>query len=229
MAKTKESQHDSAIEQLIAGYQRFRDGYYETHHERLIRLAQAGQSPRVAVVACCDSRVDPAIITDSAPGELFVIRNVANLVPPCEGEGNWHSTCAALQFAVCNLQIEHLIVLGHARCGGIHSLMEEQKNGHQDGFISTWMNIAAEAREIALSRTDLQTFAERAHCCELHAIAISLDNLKTFSWIRERVAQKHLQLHGWYYDMVSGELLGLDDDASAFASLTCKETRKVPL
>ena len=158
-----------------------------------------------------------------------MIRNVANLVPPYEGEGNWHSTCAALQFAVCNLQVEHLIVLGHARCGGIHSLMEGQKNGHKDGFISTWMNIAAEARKKALTRTDLRTFAERAHYCELHAIEISLSNLKTFSWIRERVTQKHLQLHGWYYDMVSGDLLGLDSDASAFVSLTCQGTRSVPL
>lgn len=168
-------------------------------------------------MACCDSRVDPAVITDSAPGELFVIRNVGNLVPPYEGEGNWHSTCAALQFAVYDLEIEHLIVLGHARCGGIQSLMEEQKNRHKDEFIAAWMSIADEARRQALARTDLRTFDERAHYCELHAIKISLANLQTFPWIRARVAQNSLQLHGWYYDMASGDLLGLDSDDSALS------------
>ena len=200
----------SAIEQLIAGYRRFRGGYFEANRERLTDLARVGQSPKIAVVACCDSRVDPAVITDSTPGELFVIRNVANLIPPCEGKGTWHGTSAALQFAVCDLQVEHLIILGHARCGGIRSLLEGQEDRHEGNFIADWMSIADEARQQALARTDLQTFDQRAHACELGSIKISLTNLETFPWIRERIAQNSLQLHGWYYDMQSGELLQVD-------------------
>lgn len=209
----------TAIEQLIAGYRRFRSGYYEENRERLVDLARLGQSPKVAVVACCDSRVDPAVITDSPPGELFVIRNVANLVPPCEGEGVWHGTSAALQFAVCGLGVEHLIVLGHARCGGIRSLLEGQGNTHEDKFVADWMSIADEARRRALDRTDLRTFDERAHACELDAIQISLANLETFPWIRERMEQNRLQLHGWHYDIMSGELLRLDDNGRNFIAV----------
>ncbi|WP_126453344.1 carbonic anhydrase [Sulfuriflexus mobilis] len=208
----------SAIDDLIAGYRRFRGGYYETNRDEFARLRQ---SPKIAVVACCDSRVDPAVITDSTTGELFVIRNVANLVPPCEGQGerSWHGTSAALQFAVCDLAVEHLIVLGHARCGGIRALLEGQAHKHEDGFIASWMSIADEACERAMARDDLQTFDERAHACELDAIGISLANLKTFPWIRERVEQNSLQLHGWYYDMMTGDLLRLDEGEGGFVSL----------
>jgi carbonic anhydrase len=209
----------NVIEQLIAGYHRFRGGYYEANRERLVDLARQGQSPKVAVIACCDSRVDPAVITDSQPGELFVIRNVANLVPPCEGEGIWHGTSAALQFAVCGLEVEHLIVLGHARCGGIRSLLEGRENEDEDRFIAAWMSIADEARQRALTRSDLQTFDERAHACELDAIAISLDNLQTFPWIRERMEQNRLQIHGWYYDILSGELLQRERNGGGFTPL----------
>ncbi|NOY66126.1 MAG: carbonic anhydrase [Gammaproteobacteria bacterium] len=200
----------NAIEQLIEGYHRYRKGYYKTNRERLVDLAHLGQSPRVAVVACCDSRVDPTVITDSTSGELFIIRNVANLVPPNEGEGTWHGTSAALQFAVCDLNVEHLIVLGHAQCGGIRALMENQADTHEDKFIADWMSIADDARKHALNRPDLKTFEEQAQACELKAIEISLTNLTTFPWIKERIEQGSLQLHGWYYDMVSGDLMSID-------------------
>jgi len=171
------------------------------------------------VVACCDSRVDPAVITDSTPGELFVIRNVANLIPPCEGGGVWHGTSAALQIAVCDLEVEHLIVLGHAQCGGIRPLLEGRGNSHEGRFITAWMSIANEACRRALARADLRTFDEWAHACELDAIEISLASLETFPWIRERVEQNRLQLHGWYYDMMSGDLLHLDSTGRGFISL----------
>ncbi|VAX13466.1 Carbonic anhydrase, beta class [hydrothermal vent metagenome] len=214
----------SAIEQLIAGYRRFRGGYYQTNRERMLDLARYGQSPRVAVVACCDSRVDPAVITDSTPGELFVVRNVANLVPPCEGEGIWHGTSAALQFAVCGLEVEHLVVLGHARCGGIRSLVEGPGDREDDKFIADWMSIADKARQRALERTDLLTLDDQAHACELDAIEISLANLETFPWIRERVEKHSLHLHGWYYDMMSGDLLQLDSSCGRFVSLYSQVT-----
>jgi carbonic anhydrase len=207
------------IKKLIAGYHRFRGGYYEENRQRLVDLASLGQSPKVAIIACCDSRVDPSVITDSTPGDLFVIRNVANLVPPCEGEGAWHGTSAALQFAVCGLEVEHIIILGHARCGGIRSLLQEEENSNDDKFISSWMSIVDEARQQALSKDDLQTLDEQAHACELDAIKISLRNLQTFPWIRERVEKNNLQLHGWYYDMMSGDVLRFDNSSNSYVSL----------
>lgn len=209
----------SSIEKLIAGYHRFRGGYFEENRERLADLARLGQSPKVAIVACCDSRVDPSVITDSTPGDLFVIRNVANLVPPSEGEGSWHGTSAALQFAVCDLEVEHIIILGHARCGGIRALLEGNEDRHEDKFIASWMSIVDEARNRALDNNECQTFDEKAHHCELGSIEISLSNLLTFPWVRERVEQNSLQLHGWYYDMMSGDVLSFDDSSNSYMPL----------
>ena len=208
----------ATIDALIAGYHRFRAGYYKANEERLTTLAMEGQSPAVAIVGCCDSRVDPAVITDSAPGELFVIRNVANLVPPCEGEGTWHGTSAALEFAVCGLGVEHLIVLGHARCGGIRALLEGDSQG-ENHFINEWMRIAEEAREIALDQDGPHSMEERARLCELESIKISLSNLASFPWIRQRLEAGSLELHGWYYDMRSGELLFLDREQDRYRPL----------
>ncbi|MFK5913023.1 MAG: carbonic anhydrase [Woeseiaceae bacterium] len=210
---------NDSIEQLIAGYQRFRDGYYKENRQRLDDLTHQGQSPKIAIIACCDSRVDPSIITDSTPGDLFVIRNVANLVPPNEGDGKWHGTSAALEFAVSGLEVEHIIVLGHARCGGIRTLMENKNDQSKDKFISSWMSIVDEARTHALNNDDYKTLDEQAHACELNAIEISLANLLTFTCIQKRVEQKSLQLHGWYYDMASGELLRSDANSKCFVSL----------
>lgn len=209
----------TAIEKLVAGYHRFRGGYYQKNHEHMDELARLGQSPKVAIVACCDSRVDPSIITDSAPGDLFVIRNVANLVPPCENNGDWHGTSAALEFAVCGLNVEHIIVMGHARCGGIHSLLQGTEHDGKDKFIASWMSIVDDARQSTLDRDELQTIEEQAHACELAAIKISLRNLQTFPWIRERVEQNKLQLHGWYYDMMSGDVLHFDENSNRYISL----------
>lgn len=208
-----------SIEKFIAGYKRFRAGYFEDNRQRFTELADLGQSPKVAVIACCDSRVDPSVITDSTPGDLFVIRNVANLVPPCEGTGIWHGTSAALQFAVCDLEVEHIIVLGHARCGGIRALLQQPENKGEDEFISSWMSIVDEARQQVLENDELKDLDEQAHACELGAIKVSLKNLETFPWIRERMQQKTLQLHGWYYDMVSGDVLRFDENSNDYVAI----------
>ena len=208
-----------SIDKLIAGYKRFRTGYYEDNRQHLADLANLGQSPKIAVIACCDSRVDPSVITDSTPGDLFVIRNVANLVPPCEGKGEWHGTSAALEFAVCGLEVEHIIVLGHARCGGIRSLVENQEQKEDGNFISSWMSIVDEARQQVLANDELKDLDEQAHACELGAIKVSLKNLQTFPWIQERMKQNTLQLHGWYYDMVSGDVLRFDESENNYINL----------
>jgi carbonic anhydrase len=202
--------------QLIAGFQRFRERSYEDAQFR--ELVQFGQTPSTLVVGCCDSRVDPALILDCAPGDLFVIRNVANLVPPAENQGHYHGTSAALEFGVRNLAVQHIIVLGHAQCGGIHALLEGGV-AKDDSFIAAWMRIAEAARE-KIERELAGASSEARHrACEQQAILVSLNNLMTFSWIRERVDQGKLALHGWYFDIERGELLGYNATTCQFETL----------
>lgn len=203
------------INKLIAGFARFRAKYFESQPELFDHLARRGQAPRVMVVACCDSRVDPAIITDSDPGDLFVVRNVANLVPPCEMGGGYHGTSAALEFAVRALEVKHIVILGHSQCGGIQSLLQGIK-APQGDFIIPWMAIAEEARQKISALYAHAPDATRQRACEQAAIQVSLRNLATFPWIRERVAQGALHLHGWYFDIDRGELLHYNNNTDRF-------------
>ena len=152
------------------------------------------------------------------PGDLFVIRNVANLVPPAENQGHYHGTSAALEFGVRNLAVQHIIVLGHAQCGGIHALLEGSVD-KQESFIAGWMDIADAAREQVEREHANASSKVRHRACEQQAILVSLENLMTFSWIRERVEQGKLALHGWYFDIEQGELLGYDAAAGKFETL----------
>jgi carbonic anhydrase len=204
--------------QLIEGFARFRKKHFARDDALFRVLVEQGQTPRILVVACCDARVDPALVLDCAPGDLFVIRNVANLVPPAENQGHYHGTSAALEFGVCKLNVGHIIVLGHAHCGGIQALLEG-KMQKEDAFISEWMGIAAAASERSSREFADAGSAARHRACEQQAILVSLDNLMTFSWIRERVEQGTLALHGWYFDIERGELLGYNTAARQFEVL----------
>ena len=208
----------STPEQLIEGFRRFRERHFTEDAVRFQYLVQFGQTPKALVVACCDSRVDPALVLDCAPGDLFVIRNVANLVPPYENQGHYHGTSAALEFGVRNLGVPHIIVLGHAQCGGIHALLAGGVP-KEDSFIAEWMGLAESARKQV--EQELQGASEklRHRACEQQAILVSLNNLMSFSWVRERVEQGKLSLHGWYFDIEDGELLGYNPDTSQFETL----------
>ncbi|MEO6976472.1 MAG: carbonic anhydrase [Gallionella sp.] len=208
----------SSLDKLVEGFKRFRAHSFADDDTQFHDLVQFGQMPTTMVVGCCDSRVDPALILDCAPGDLFVIRNVANLVPPAENQGHYHGTSAALEFGVRNLAVQHIIVLGHAQCGGIHALLEGGV-ARDDSFISAWMEIADAAREQIEREHAGASSEERHRACEQQAILVSLNNLMTFSWVRERVEQGHLALHGWYFDMERGELLGYDPAAGRFKTL----------
>lgn len=198
------------LEKLLQGYKRFRSGYYQRNRTRLEQLAQK-QAPEVAMVSCCDSRVDPSILFDVEPGDIFVIRNVANLVPPYETKGDFHGTSAALEFAVTCLNVKQVVVLGHANCGGIRALMEKDNAIKPDSFIESWMQIAEPARKEVLSRSDLNTPEQHIDACEKTAISYSLKNLMTHPWIRSRVEAGTLNLIGCYYDLRCGELIELKE------------------
>ncbi|BCB25698.1 carbonic anhydrase [Sulfurimicrobium lacus] len=209
------------IEKLVEGFKRFRRHNYEENRALFDRLTRQGQSPKTIVVGCCDSRVDPAIVTDSDPGDLFIIRNVANLVPPFETSGNYHGTSAALEFGVRHLEVENIVVLGHAHCGGIRALLDEAPGDKPgEGFIAEWMKVASNARNRVLSRMHGEPLEKQVRACEQEAILVSLDNLLTFPWILERVAQRKLALHGWYFDMEHGELLAYNPGSNRFEALS---------
>lgn len=190
------------IDKLTAGFKDFRDGRFQEQRTEYETLVDEGQSPKVAVVACADSRVDPAIVLQADPGDLFIVRNVANLVPPFEREGHYHGTSAALEFAVEHLQVGHLIILGHAHCGGVRSLFEKQ-TAEDEGFVPPWMSLVKSAYlRIEGTMPDAPQEVKAQHC-EQSAVLVSLENLMTFPFIRERVGDGRLRLHGWYIDIRS--------------------------
>ncbi|CAK9214852.1 unnamed protein product [Sphagnum troendelagicum] len=192
------------LNRLKKGFIRFKEEKFLKESELFSRLAD-GQKPKVMVIGCCDSRVDPTMLMELEPGEVFTLRNVANLVPPWEKEGTYHGTSAALEFAVMGLQVEHIIVLGHRHCGGIRALMT--RSDFSSDFIGSWMKIGMSAREHTLKVMDGRSITDQCCFCEQESINVSLANLLTFSWIEDRVKQGKLGLHGWYYDFVDGSMI----------------------
>ncbi len=204
------------MDQMIDGFRRFRDNFFANNRALFDNLSQ-GQTPKVLLIGCSDSRVDPAIIFDAQPGEMFVLRNVANLIPPFAPDTSHHGTSAAVEFAVRGLKVEHIIVLGHARCGGVRALIEGSSNDNTD-FIHSWMQIARSARDraLALTLSAGQPIEAARRMCEQETVAISLGNLMTFPWVREQVETGKLMLHGWFYDMEDGKLFRLDPVTNTF-------------
>jgi carbonic anhydrase len=203
------------INNLLEGYRAFHHRYFEEEGGQFFReLVEKGQSPRTMMIACSDSRVDPVTILNCAPGEVFVVRNVANLVPPYENDTKHHGTSAALEFAVCFLQVEYIIVLGHSHCGGIRALLTQDEATSEPSLLSRWMDIAAEAKQKAQASGGAPKIQEQ-HCCE-YSLRASLANLQTFPWIAERVAAGLLQVHAWYFDLETGVLRHFDPESKSF-------------
>lgn len=200
---------------LLSGFRRFREKYFEGMNSPYTKLALS-QSPKTLIIACSDSRVDPAIITSAEPGDLFVVRNVANLVPPFEsGSGSHHGVSAAIEFAVVNLKVENVVVLGHRFCGGIRALVSGL-NGDSESFVERWVAIARPAHFRALAANpsaDLETLCQH---CELEAIKISLANLRSFPFVTKAEKERGLTLIGAYFDLEAGRLLELDETKGEF-------------
>jgi carbonic anhydrase len=195
------------MEGLIDGYRRFRTARWPERRATFEALADRGQSPRALVIACSDSRVDPTMIFDAGPGEIFIIRNVANLVPPYAPDATAHATSAALEFAVRSLEVADVIVLGHAMCGGIRALLQGTPEPAGE-FLGPWMRIAEPAKRKAFTCEP----GERQAACEREAVKVSLGNLATFPWVAERVTAGRLRLHGAIFDIRSGVLSILQAD-----------------
>ena len=211
------------VSKFLSGFRRFQQNYLGNQNELFDQLVKQGQRPRALVIACCDSRCDPALLTDCDPGDMFVVRNVANLVPPHVQATYFAATTSAIAFAVHNLEVEHIIVLGHAQCGGIRALMEHKDpTCNEEELIAKWLGIAEEARQQVLKEFQHKPMQTLTHACEQSAILVSLENLMSYPWISSRVDQGKLALHGWYFDMQSGELYEYQPESGVFEVLVDK-------
>lgn len=207
-------------EHLSDRYRRFKVRHFAPNFDQYAELAEFGQNPDVMIISCCDSRVDPETIFSAMPGELFVMRNVANLVPPFETGGRFHGVSAALEFAALNLRVKHIVVMGHAGCGGVKAALEHAAAKQtEDMFISKWMSMLAEARLNVLAKHQGASSKERQRALELEGIKTSLANLRTFPCVQGLEAKGRISLHGVYFDIATGSLMVLNQQSGDFYAL----------
>jgi carbonic anhydrase len=200
---------DNSFKKILQGYETFRKKYAEGDRSVMEFLSEHGQQPHIMVVACCDARVDPALILNCDPGDLFVVRNVANIVPPYEKDDAHHGTSAALEFGLKALKISHLILLGHSQCGGIQAVMNHDKSTKND-FINNW---------VSLIKENDSTLCEPDDYAKL-ALMKSYENCMTFPWIAEKVAEKKLVIHLWFFDIKTGKIFSYSDIEKEYVDLT---------
>jgi carbonic anhydrase len=208
------------IARFLSGFKIFQRTYFCGDNELFSDLKEA-QNPKVLVIACSDSRVDPALLLGVEPGDIFVVRNVANLVPPYENAPGRHGVSAALEYAVKVLKVEHVIVLGHSFCGGIQALMTPDREGLGE-FIAPWVKIAEAALNEVTTKLPDKDDSVRQRACEQASVLVSLENLLTFPWLWERVMTGSVYLHGWYFDMQKGELLSYLPETGTFEPLVAR-------
>ncbi len=200
---------------LIDGYHRFRGRRYREAAELFNKLGD-GQQPETMIIGCADSRADPSMIFDAAPGELFVVRNVAALVPPCEDDPSHHGVSAAIEFAVTGLKVRHILVMGHGGCGGVDACLRMVKEGKIGTFIGPWVELAAPARDIVLADPTIAP-GDRQEALEHAAVGQSIQNLKTFPFIASALDAGTLTINGAWFSIGKGELHWRDPDTGAFS------------
>jgi carbonic anhydrase len=208
-----------ALEGLLKGFAEFRLGYYHEHLDLFEKLATEGQSPKILIVGCADARVDPGILTQTKPGDIFTVRNIGAMVPPAldPPDDQQHGTSAAIEFAVRGLNVEHVVILGHALCGGIAALVDGDKSAFADyDYLSTWTAVAQDVRDLAVEKLKDRSRDELMRAVEQAAVVNSVQNLMSFPWIAERVAAGKLVLHAWWFNLTKGQLYAFNPQALAF-------------
>ncbi len=200
---------------LLEGYKAFATQRLPTEQTRFRELSVKGQSPEVMVIGCCDSRVSPEVIFDVGPGELFVVRNIANLVPVYQPDGTAHGVSAALEYAVTVLKVKHIVVLGHAQCGGIRAFVDKIEPLTPGDFIGKWMQMFIKPGEVVEQR-EHESMAQFVERIEKAAVFRSLENLMTFPFVRKAVDGGQMQTHGAYFGVAEGSLFVLDKTTKEF-------------
>ena len=207
-------------EPLADRFRRFKHRHFAPNADHYEELATYGQSPDTMLISCSDSRVDPETIFSAMPGELFVVRNVANLVPPFETGGRYHGVSTAIEFAVLNLRVKHIVVMGHSGCGGVRAALDQSAAIQTESqFISRWMSMLDEARLTVIARQELQSQQEKLTALEMEGVKLSIKNLRTFPFIRDLEDKGKLNLHGAYFDIKSGTLSVLNHSRGQFFAL----------
>lgn len=217
------------IKKIVDGHKAFRKKYFDGGNHEFKDLVDNGQKPKTLIIACSDSRVDPAIVTSSKPGDLFVVRNVANLVPPYEPDNGYHGTSAALEFGVCILKVKHIIIFGHTQCGGINSIIETDNSNQPIWFIKNWMQIAKPTCMHALHKNAGITSEKLNEVCGQHSLINSLKNLLTFPWINQKVLDGELSLHAWNFDLPTGTIQVYDEGSKQFIELNKHYNKSINL
>ncbi|MCD6039719.1 MAG: carbonate dehydratase [Gammaproteobacteria bacterium] len=198
----------NSFQEILQGYQLFREKYASGDNSVMQYLSDYGQQPQIMVVSCCDSRVDPALILQCNPGDLFVLRNVANIIPPYEKDEAHHGTSAALEFGINFLKIQHLVLLGHSQCAGIQALLNKD-NFTQNDFITQWVSVI---------KTHIE---DKCHADEYAKLALSqsLQNCLTFPWIKSKITRYELNIHRWFFDVKKGQIFTFSDAQSEYIPL----------
>jgi carbonic anhydrase len=207
-------------EKLTDRFRRFKHRHFVPNADQYEELATYGQSPDVMIISCCDSRVDPETIFTAMPGELFVVRNVANLVPPYETGGKYHGVSTAIEFAVLNLRVKHIIVMGHSGCGGVKAALDQSAAIQTEAqFISRWMSMLDDARLRVVSAHQMAPQSEKLKLLEMEGIKTSIGNLRSFPFVKEFEEKGRLSLHGAYFEIATGTLSVLNHSRGEFFPL----------
>ena len=207
------------VDNLITGFSNFKKNFFGSDSSFYKRLAKRGQKPSTIIISCSDSRVDPAILFDAQPGDLFVVRNVANLVPPYQPDDNHHGISAAIEFGVRDLGVRDIVVLGHAFCGGIKALCSHVRGEDikDREFITPWIKIAMPI----MDNFDIELSKQLdVHEVEKRSIVNSMNNLRTFPWLRSLELKKELRIHGWWFDMEHGALWSYNSEIEGFSTIS---------
>lgn len=206
---------------LVQGFGKFHSKYFLEKKELFETLSTVGQSPEVLVIACSDSRNDPALITKSEPGDIFVVRNVAAIVPPYQPDSQYHGTSAAIEFAIKGLKVKDIVIMGHAQCGGVEALRKGTEDSPNDyEFLRTWISIGKAARDTVLKELKDSSPEKQQSVLERAMILTSLNNLMTFPWIKSAVTAGQLTLHGWYFDLSKGKMFNLNFTSGEFEDMS---------
>jgi carbonic anhydrase len=217
-------------DRLTEGYRAFLGRRFIREKQRYEELAESGQTPKIMIIGCCDSRVSPEVIFDSSPGEMFVVRNVANLVPPFTPDGELHGTSAALEYAVQALKVEHIVVLGHGRCGGIRAFADDAQGPLSPGdFIGRWITLIGPAAERTGGRGMHETLTVYIERLALASVEQSLANLRSFPCVQILEQKGRLQLHGAYFDVSTGVLMRLDPVTGRFIPAVGRMPKRVSM
>ena len=210
------------LERLLSGFENFRTEYFPENYDLFQKLASEGQSPNILIIGCSDARIDPGILTQTKPGDIFTVRNVAAMVPPAHmpPDDAHHGTSAAIEFAVRGLGVEHVAVLGHALCGGISALVDGSTSTYASyDYMSSWMTIAQEARDEAVKKLGTRPAAELKCAMEQAAVLNSVKNLMSYRWLAERVQAGTLSLHAWWFNLARGQLYAFNAKTTAFEAV----------